>query len=235
MAAKTSSRVTKKKQAVATSKRIKKVASPREAAYTAKRDVASTVGLIDWKNRCVEQSTQLRAEVRGIMTLCGGVNLWAGVPEYTSRIITPVMLQQAQNLVMTKHGCQLDKGGNPYVQHPLFVASLFRDRPSYQLVALMHDLLEDTDVTAQTLYMTFPPEVVDSVIALTCKSGESYDAYLQRICDSSRTPRHVLYVKLADMYHNLDYTRLRKFTETEYRRFLKYRKALAQIKSALGG
>lgn len=204
------------------------VARKKDAVATAMKPVN------EWEIRCRQMSAALQAEVRTVMFHCGGPLLWAGVPDFTNRVIPPMMLEQALQLVMTYHGSQIDKGGKPYVNHPKYVAGLFGNRPSYQLIALMHDLLEDTDVTSQMLYMSYPPEVVTAVVALTCGRYEAYDTYLERLCDPTRTPRYVLYVKLADMYHNLDASRLVKFTETEVRRFEKYKRALQKIRNALG-
>lgn len=203
------------------------------AAMTTSAPLTGAVGDNKWAICCKQMSVTLQAEVRAVMLQCGGPLLWAGVPDFTNRVIPPMMVEQALQLVATHHGNQIDKGGNLYINHPKYVANLFGNRPSYQLIALMHDLLEDTDVTLQML-MSYPPEVVTAIVALTCGKQEDYDTYLDRLCDPTRTPRYVLYVKLADMYHNLDASRLRKFTETEVKRFEKYKRALQKIRTALG-
>lgn len=92
-------------------------------------------------------------------------------------------------------------GVTPYINHPRQVAAMFSEREhSMRMVALGHDLFEDTKVTAEELLNKGIPEyIIDAIKILTKKEGESYETYLVRVNDNVLA-RHV---KIADMIANL--------------------------------
>ena len=89
-------------------------------------------------------------------------------------------LQKAIDLANEKHADQYDKLGDPYVEHLRRVAQRLRT-DTEKTVAWLHDILEDTDMTADDLAAAgFPDEVVEAVIALTKREGETYEDFIRR-------------------------------------------------------
>ena len=104
-------------------------------------------------------------------------------------------------LVATKaHEGQVDKNGQPYILHPLAVASKLDDL-ELKTIAILHDTIEDTDVTPEFLLeQGIPEEVVDIVKMLTKPKNIKYEDYLREICKNPKAKQ----VKLADLAHNTD-------------------------------
>lgn len=133
----------------------------------------------------------------------------------------------SRKIAKKAHEGQVDKAGVDYIKHPLAVAAKV-DAIHEKCVALLHDVIEDTDVTAQDLIEAGLPEsVVEAVVAITKVEGESYDDYLSRVKanDLARV------VKIADLRHNSDLSRLPEVTEKDKARVEKYAKALAMLES----
>ena len=108
----------------------------------------------------------------------------------------------AMRLAYSAHNGQLDKSGLPYIFHPYHLAEQMTDEVS-TCVALLHDVVEDTNVSLEDLKKEFPTEVVDAVELLTHTKGMDYFDYLERIKVNPIAKR----VKLADIAHNSDETR----------------------------
>lgn len=116
-------------------------------------------------------------------------------------IYTP-MTKQAMLLAYSAHHGQLDKSGVPYILHPVHLAEQMDDEISC-CVALLHDTVEDTDVTLEDLAKIFPAAVVDAVSLLTHREGVPYFDYVRAI----KANPVAVKVKLADLAHNGDQTR----------------------------
>ena len=116
-------------------------------------------------------------------------------------IYTP-MTKKALCFAYQAHHGQMDKSGLPYIHHPLHLAEQMADEISCA-AALLHDTVEDTDITLEDLAKEFPPEVVEAVDLLTHKPGTDYYDYVRAI----RTNPAATAVKLADLDHNGDFTR----------------------------
>ena len=116
-------------------------------------------------------------------------------------IYTPLTIK-AMNLAYVAHHGQFDKAGVPYVFHPLHLAESMDDELSC-CAALLHDTVEDTDVTLEDLVKDFPAQVVEAVRLLTHDPQEDYFEYVRRIRNNSIA----LKVKLADLSHNTDESR----------------------------
>ena len=110
---------------------------------------------------------------------------------------------KAMNLAYSAHHGQFDKGGVPYIFHPIHLAESMDDEIS-TCVALLHDTVEDTDVTLEQLASEFPKEVVDAVALLTPGDEVDYFDYVRAI---KQNPIAVK-VKLADLAHNGDPKRI---------------------------
>ena len=113
------------------------------------------------------------------------------------------LTNQALKIVYTAHHGQVDKGGIPYVFHPYQVAQAMTDEYS-TCVALLHDVVEDTNVTLQDLQKIFPDQITEAIAALTHTKGEDYMVYLARVKANPIAKA----VKLADIEHNANATRM---------------------------
>ena len=136
------------------------------------------------------------------------------------------LTNEAMKLAYTAHHGQVDKSGIPYIFHPYHLAEQMQDEYT-TCVALLHDIVEDTDVTLEQLATSFPPEVVEAVALMTHRAGEDYFDYVARI----KTNPIARTVKLADLRHNSDSTRLENADEATLARYqAKYSKAFDILK-----
>ena len=136
------------------------------------------------------------------------------------------MFDLALSIAKKAHKGQYDKAGVDYIEHPLFVASLV-DTQEEKAVALLHDVLEDSPYTAEELILAGLPEtVVSAVQILTKKKGQDYQQYLELVKYSPIARR----VKLADLKHNSDLSRLATVTEKDLERLEKYKKAIDYLR-----
>ena len=135
------------------------------------------------------------------------------------------MIDIALAIARKAHAGQVDKAGVDYIQHPLYVASQIKTEQE-KAVALLHDVLEDSDITAADLLAYgLSNEVVTAVQTLTKKKGQSYQDYLEKV-KSNNLAR---VVKLADLKHNSDLSRLKTVSNTDYERVKKYKNAIRYL------
>lgn len=134
-----------------------------------------------------------------------------------------MMLEElAFGIAKAEHAGQTDKAGLDYILHPQQVAAMMTTDEE-KAVALLHDIIEDTDVTASELLARgLPITVVEAVDALTKKDNQNYAAYLAGVKKNGLATA----VKLADLKHNSDLSRLEKITKKDRDRAEKYRKAI---------
>ncbi len=130
----------------------------------------------------------------------------------------------ALQIAKKAHAGQVDKADNDYILHPMTVAS-YMDTDTEKAVAYLHDVLEDTNITVDQLRNQFPKEIVDAVIILTRNKDESYFEYIQRVSKSKLAKK----VKVEDLLHNLDITRIKEPTERDFKRLEKYRNAVLYL------
>ena len=125
-----------------------------------------------------------------------------------------------------------DKGGQPYVIHLLKVYSGVSEYLE-KVCALLHDVVEDTDVSYHDLEnVGYNNDVIDILKILTKVKGEDYRNYIERIINSDNI--HALNIKLADLRHNMDISRIKNPTTNDYERVSKryepaYQKILNKI------
>lgn len=137
------------------------------------------------------------------------------------------LLSLAIKVATEAHEGQLDKGGNPYILHPQAVAASL-DNTENKIVAYLHDVVEDTDVTLDKLEkLGFTYRIVNSVRILTKSKDVSYDDYLKSVKKDS----NAWHVKMADIKHNMDISRIPNPTAKDFSRIEKYKKALAFLES----
>ncbi len=132
----------------------------------------------------------------------------------------PDMLEKAIAIAVEAHKGQKDKMGAPYMLHPLRMMCRMTT-PYEMMAAVLHDVVEDTDVTLVQLKSEGIPEIVlDAVDRLSRREDESYDEFVQRILPSPVARR----VKLADLEDNMDVRLINPpLTAKDLERLNKYR------------
>lgn len=140
-------------------------------------------------------------------------------------MIYTALTKKAMEICYRAHAGQLDKGGMPYVFHPIHIAEQMEDEYS-ACAALLHDTVEDGGIELSELYEAdFPEEIVRTVDILTRREDEPYMEYIQRLKENSLAVK----VKLADLNHNSDMSRLNIITKWDMERKEKYEKAIAML------
>ena len=136
-------------------------------------------------------------------------------------------LEIAIQIAIEAHKGQLDKSGSPYILHPLHIMNSV-DGLDYKIVAVLHDVIEDTDLTYDDLISKgIDKEFVDSILILTKEDLDSYMEYIEKISHN----KYATVVKIEDLKHNMDLTRLnRKITNKDLERNKKYMKAYFYLK-----
>lgn len=141
-------------------------------------------------------------------------------------IYTP-LTKKALSLCFEAHKNQLDKTGLPYVFHPFHLAEQMTDELS-TVCALLHDVVEDTEYSFTDLKeMGFPDEVIEILKLLTHTDGTEYMTYIKSLSKNPIARK----VKLLDLNHNSDLTRLDTVTEKDLERTKKYKKATAFLEN----
>ena len=134
-------------------------------------------------------------------------------------------LERAIAIAAMAHEGQVDKAGMSYVLHPLRMM-LSVDTPEARIAAVLHDVVEDTEVTLEQLRAErFPDAVIEVVEALTKRDGEDYEAFIRRVAPNSIARK----VKLADLRDNSDLSRIAAPTERDRQRIEKYRRAIQYL------
>ncbi len=129
------------------------------------------------------------------------------------------------------HQGQFDRAGAPYILHPLRVMRR-AETPAQAMVAVLHDVVEDTHWTLDDLADEgFPPDVIQALDCLTKRDGEDYDAFVGRVLTSPLAAR----VKLYDIEDNLDLTRLDQLGDKDLERVAKYHRARRRLLAARDG
>ena len=132
------------------------------------------------------------------------------------------LTKKALKLCFEAHKDQVDKTGLPYVFHPFHLAEQMDDEIS-TVCALLHDVVEDTDLTLENLTeMGFPVEVTDVLALLTHDPDVPYMDYVKVISTNPVATK----VKIADLTHNSDLTRLDVVDEYALKRGQKYAEAM---------
>lgn len=112
------------------------------------------------------------------------------------------MLNKALNIAYKAHIGQLDKGGSPYILHPVRVA-LHCQTEDEKIVALLHDVVEDTSITFEDLKTEgLDDRLLEALKCLTKEAGEDYKAFIERVS----TNRLATKVKIQDLKDNMDVT-----------------------------
>ena len=136
-------------------------------------------------------------------------------------IYTP-MTKKAMKLCFDAHKEQMDKGGIPYVFHPIHLAEQMSDELS-TVCALLHDVIEDTNYTLSDISdMGFPISVTEVLALLTYDQSISYFDYVKKLATNPIAKQ----IKLADLKHNSDISRLDAINDNTVQRIYKYKQAI---------
>jgi len=131
-------------------------------------------------------------------------------------------LELALKISLETHADKKDLGGNPYILHPLRIMNKFEDE-EHQIVALLHDVIEDGNVTIEYLINKgFNQNIIDAIKCLT-RGAEIYDIYIKKIAHNNKIARDV---KIEDLKDNLNSARLNEVTEIDRKRINKYIRSL---------
>jgi (p)ppGpp synthase/HD superfamily hydrolase len=145
------------------------------------------------------------------------------------------MNHQLSNMLIIaaqRHDGQFDKGGKPYILHPLKVMHYLRSEDEeLQCIALGHDLIEDTfesiQVGAEFLRCRgFSERVVSGIVALSKRNGQLFDDYKEQV----KLNHDAVLVKMADLRHNSDIRRLKGVTQKDIERIEKYHRFYLELK-----
>ncbi len=139
------------------------------------------------------------------------------------------LLEKAIGIALDAHAGQLDKAGISYVLHPLRVMLSLSDETD-QICAVLHDVVEDSNITLSDLKEAgFSREVIENVGLLTRRQGEDYDEYISRVLLSDRACR----VKLMDLKDNMTRTPFDKGNPSYEERTKRYKRARNRILTRL--
>ena len=137
--------------------------------------------------------------------------------------------KKAMKLCYEAHKDQVDKSGLPYVFHPAHVAEQMTDETT-TIVALLHDVVEDTDYTLEDLAAEgFEKEILEAVALMTHEDDVPYLDYVAKLKNNPIARA----VKLADLAHNSDLSRIGEIDEETRKRLEKYKKATALLKGSI--
>lgn len=139
--------------------------------------------------------------------------------EYEILLQSDDLLYKSLEIMTKVFENKCDKGGIPYSVHLLKVYSGVSDYKE-KCCALLHDIIEDTNVTYDDLReVGIDEEVIEILIILTKTKGEDYSKYIDRIIDSGNI--HALNIKLVDLAHNMEVGRIKNPTVNDYERINK--------------
>jgi (p)ppGpp synthase/HD superfamily hydrolase len=139
--------------------------------------------------------------------------------------------EKAYEIAIKAHRGQVDKGGNPYIEHVLRVADSFEHGTKVRIVALLLDVVEDTDYTIEDIVEEgFDDDIIAAVRVITKAEETEYMSYIEQVALCKLASM----VKMTDLKDNMDLTRIKEPTEKDYKRVERYQKALAYIEKNNG-
>ena len=142
-----------------------------------------------------------------------------------SRDVYGLDVYVAAMIAYKAHAGQVDKAGEPYILHPLHVMKHVSTNDE-KIVALLHDVIEDTDCTLEDLRKEhFSENVLEALAMMTHDKSVPYMDYIAKIKENPLARA----VKIADLQHNMDLKRIPNPTEKDYERLEKYKAALRHL------
>lgn len=139
-------------------------------------------------------------------------------------MINTKLTRLASKIAYKAHAGQTDKAGVPYIFHPIHIAEQMDSEESC-VVALLHDVIEDSDITLEILSKYFNDDIIAALRVLTKKENDDYIIYIKRV----KTNKLATKVKIKDLEHNRDLTRLDEVTDKDRKRSSKYWEAIRYL------
>ncbi len=139
-------------------------------------------------------------------------------------MINTKLTRLASKIAYKAHEGQTDKAGVPYIFHPIHIAEQMDSEESC-VVALLHDVIEDSDITLEILSKYFDDDIIAALRVLTKKENDDYVMYIKRV----KTNKLATKVKIKDLEHNRDLTRLDEVTDKDRKRSMKYWEAIRYL------
>ena len=139
-------------------------------------------------------------------------------------MINTKLTRLASKIAYKAHEGQTDKAGVPYIFHPIHIAEQMDSEESC-VVALLHDVIEDSDITLEILSKYFNDDIITALRVLTKKENDDYVMYIKRV----KTNKLATKVKIKDLEHNRELTRLDEVTDKNKKRSLKYWEAIRYL------
>lgn len=138
------------------------------------------------------------------------------------------MLDKAIKIASVSFEGKYDKGGKPYILHCLHVMDAVKHLGErYMIVGVLHDLIEDTEWTAEMLWKEgFDSITVNAIDHMTHKRGDDYFEYIRKVAMDPISKE----IKKADLKHNSDITRMKGLRKKDFDRLEKYHKAFEYLK-----
>jgi len=138
------------------------------------------------------------------------------------------LLQKAEEIARDAHAGQLDKAGQPYINHPIAVSEAM-PTVKLKIIALLHDVVEDnSEYTFKRLRSEgFGDEIITPLKYLTRGKNEDYEDYIHRVGENESA----VTVKLADLKHNSDRTRIPNPSVDDLMRYAKYERAIEYLET----
>ena len=138
-------------------------------------------------------------------------------------------LVEALSIAVEVHKFQLDKSGKPYILHPLHLMQQLLFDTQLATIAVLHDVIEDSNLCVDDLFdRGFSERVTSAITLLTHDDEFGYEEYIERIC----TNYDAIRVKRKDLEHNSNITRLKGITDKDLTRMGKYHKAFLRLGEA---
>ena len=139
------------------------------------------------------------------------------------------MLSNMLLFATNKHSGQFDKSGQPYILHPLRLMYMLKtEDEELQCIALGHDLVEDCDVTYVDLAKQgFSHRIIQGIRDLTKVPGETRGEYRAKV----KSNPDAIKVKMCDLRHNSDITRLKGLTPADIERTIYYHEFYTELKN----
>jgi len=139
------------------------------------------------------------------------------------------IIEKSLEIALKAYTGQTDKAGKTYILHPLRLMAKM-DTEDEMAVALLHDVIEDSDYTAEDLLENgIPAYVVNAVQYLTKNTGENYNAFIERVLQNKLAAK----IKKVDIEDNINILRLNSVTQKDLERISKYHKAWHKINENL--
>jgi (p)ppGpp synthase/HD superfamily hydrolase len=135
------------------------------------------------------------------------------------------LIEKSLEIALKAYSGQKDKAGETYILHPLRIMAKMESTEE-RCIALLHDVIEDSEITAEDLIAQgLPKNVVVAIEALTKNNGENYEDFVDRVMKNALATK----VKIADIEDNINVLRLNSINDTDLQRVAKYHRAWKKL------